>query len=1262
MERSFDRFIVYFVEVSMKDIQIVDIDYSGKNTEYKKEDNVNIGKISSPWIVPEEGPFYKDSLRVLRGGTDLVPGTDFKAVEEVTDLVKLTGKSVCLYVELSDAQLASGGDVDIIYQRVGMPTISVKKLLQMLEDMVITGKPIDWDTQVSGKPLSQYPAQHSHDIQNPNELVGFGGLVELFTLFTNDQIQNGKTQVQALEKLQTDIYNQLDYIQKLKWGAIMTHIRNYSNPHTVTPPDVNLGNVNNYATATVQQDSEGTRTDLRSTPAGLKRLISETEPVSEDYIMQSELPFGYYGSGIYLPPPITGSFEGLGGDQENSAFCQEGNGWTVGLIRAYDGRVKNLYYIYNKDVLERDASISNWIHTYVQYQHPTFKAAGKTPNYVVSGSNNEVLMIGDCADPGTDTDPSRNAGSYWICESNSTFDPNSHLLKPVDLSAFNNLGFYGRPGMWTLAPVGDWVYLIVSVDAFDGDKAGYYLDSVRPYNWQQRLFRFPRKDLTDPSKSTIVFQAVNVSFDNLERERRNNEPALFLQRLRYNSENLITQCLATYREPIADFLTHRRRAFIVVPNPNNKRLARVKVVMLNYMVYRFPSGGLKSMTTGFVADYEWDVVSNIWTLSPDWKFSTISVPEGTAYWPTPQTELYCSAADQRGYITSTYANDSHSWIPGIGFVFLKTQTTGVPPYLITVAQQNPYLDPARDYEAMALPFNQYDNQGRNTSFSHKFKMLSPFGVAGFPRQFSDLYQLTNGTRSTPIEIFIAEDEDQLTRAFYRITEGGADDNYAQRSSLQSAYINKPIYGRKTNSSFGKVIGLDSRIGYVNRPARKNAGSREHGVWSWHRNKVYSNPGAPLSFCPTLNNDSAVVSITPDTDGSVVINLDLDYTLDSVAKQITVKPNPAKQLRIPRAIYYDLINSLLGSHAATVMDIIVDFYFAKTPGVGGDIPPSMLSITYHLRDTPTLTRSIVGVFSWTVASTGVDGIRVAKMGDITYPFKAGTAELKPGVDTNISANNVFALDANNYWEYINQASGLTVGHKQMQILDIGSGGANNIQMRWMPAMQIRTPGNQAAPCFKYAVANGVVTEALAYFAAQGTFSEYFNIYRANAEHGWLSGIPAGISGGAMDLMATEDNSKYIMYGATYVEGNWSVFVNAEVNATFNGYSTGAKTTNWDLRDLTDVYRNQTFYIYCIMDGSSAFYEITKILRNHNSTHILVGKIVTDDFGIVTIERYQNFTISGFPLTRTRDMGIPVSSGTIIDQGSYRFIKRSELYDN
>jgi hypothetical protein len=1266
----------------MKDIQLIDIDYSGKNTDYKREEQVDLSKISGYWIVPEEGPFYKDSLRILKGGLD-IDSDKFKAVTEVTDLTKLTGHGVCLHIELKEDVIAAQGELTVLYQKVGNPVISVKTLLQKLEDMIITGKPVDWETQIDGKPKSVWPAQHSHDIQNPQEMVGFGGLIELFTLFTNTQITDSAKAVELLEKLQDDMFNRLDYIQKLKWGAIMGHARDYNNPHGIIPADVDLDKVPNCATATPQQDGEGVRSDLFSTPAGLNRLVAATQPVTENFVVQSELPFGYYGSGIYLPPPITGSFEGLGGDSENSAFNLEGNGWLVCLFRAFDGRVRNLYYAYKTDFTDRNEARTPWLDTYVQYQHPTITAAGKQASLTIDGSDGQVLMLGSQKDPKGAIEGGNN---WWICASNSTFDPNSHQLKPVDMDSIiqktkDLAGIVARPSCHKLAKVGDWVYLLVTLDTAAGDDS-WTGGSWGPQNWQTVMFRFPYKDLLDDTKTTITFTHMPVTYDTLWRERRTGKQNFIPQRVLWDDASKTTAsefCCKYNRPVIADTYINRKKAWIIVANPNNPAQARLKMIACPFATYQDPStGGRRSFSAPIVATYDWDVVNNVLTLDPKWSMPTMNMDNGSWLNPTQAQNDYSIAGTYDNFAIG-YVDTNGSWIPGYGYIAMQSYQTGTPPFGFPCAQINRDGNLSRDYEYMSYPNLWSTSAGVPNYWRVNFKMRSPFGVAGFPRFYSDLYSLNTGLRGSPIETFVAVAEDTGQQMFYRITEGVDSDGYDKRDALQSDYIPWDIYGRKTNSNFGKISGINMDIGYANRPGRRNATSRQVGLFSWTRRGIQRSPGTPFDYSYTTTTDGRVVVNSPQSDGSLVINLDLDYSLDTIGKMLYAKANPAKQVRIPRSIYVDMVMSALGNHANSLIDITVDFFIGQQPGTGGDQVPSFWAATYHLSGSPNNARMIIGQFTWDVASTGGDGIRVLKTVGMNYPFTAQvmysqpTANaLSPGNDNNITSTGLFTLDINNEWQII-YTQGLQTRMRHCEILDFESEGPGNMEIMWFPGAQLQMQGNAVTQRISWKRRNNQVTEAKCGWRQGQAFNlEYSWQLFANSQWGWLAGVSAEYSGAAIDLTTPWSGqwdlfqpvagNKLIMYGATYVEGNWSLFINADIGVTFNGQTVIASATTWDLRDLTDVYRNQTFFIYCILYGSTAIYEVTKTLRNHNSSHVLVAIVKTDDFGIVTIDRRQSFSIAGFPLTRVRDMGVPVSSGPITETGTYKFLSRSELYDN
>lgn len=1270
----------------MKDIEIIDIDYTAKDPTFKKEDRVVVAKISGPWIIPEEGPIYADSVRVLKGGLDLIPGTDFEPVEEVTNLTLKTGKKVVLYVQLKDHIIQGNGELDLIYQRVGLPIISTKKLMETLEEMIIKGKPVDWDTGVSNKPDTQYPSWHSHDIKSSDEMVGFGGLVELFSRLTWEQKTEGTKMQDLLANLQKTMYDKLDYYHKLKWGAIMSHSRNYDNPHEIVKGEVDSGNIDNVATATPQEDSEGRRSDLRSTPAGLSRAISEASPVTEDYLVQNELPFGYYGSGIYIPPPITGSFEGLGGDIENSAFVREGNSWTVGLIRGYDGRVRNLYHVYTEDLTDR-SGVTPWIHTYFKYEHPTItayddgKAAAGQPrrvylaNMIISGSNQDVLCLGDVAWGNDDMVKGRD--QLWVGATNSTFDYKSHTLKRIDIvdkvvdNRLARPGLYGtQAGRGTILRVGDWVYYIHSYQGASADAVNNLGGSE---NWEQYFWRFKYSDLTNPAVATITLQPVNCTFDNLDRERRTNQVGMFMIKHK-GAVGAITEAAIKYSRPVLTADSHRRRQFVVVPNPNNPRYARVRILFVTYTTVRNATGdGSRGLWQNLIVDYDWDVETNTWTIDSNWRKPSLNV-DGPGGGTLTDINSDWNAGNSSSFHTNQMVYTSGSWVPGVGYVSMGSVQTGVPPYMMGISLWNRDGDPARDFYWLNQPTNWIDGVGRGNHWRLKMVMKSPFGVAGFPRHYSDLYALTDGVRQTPIEVFYAENEAQTQQYFYRIAETNAVDNgYDLRTTIPSQFVGKPIYARKTNSNFGLVNGMYNNVGTTNRPTRpKTAQCFNTGHMSYVRRNLIKDPGYAPDFTWRVNDDGLLQKYSIENNGDIIIPIGMDWRYDNPTKVLFARPSNAKRVRLPRSYWQDLVRNSIGAELSKVLDYSVSFYIADQPGAG-DNPWSHWCVHYHTTDQPSVTRTIAGIFQWSVAAT-IDGVRQIRLDNMKYPFFQNgnlNRPLKPGVTTNISAGpEHHAINADGTWTSVLFSTGTDVKHTHMEILDKGAGGSNNMEQAWQPGTQIGTVGNMTGDKFFLKVENGVPTVGWLGWTANRAFNaEFNNQVFANAQHGWLRGVESQVSGGAMCLLVpwtgmrndwVVPTDKFIMLGATYVEGNWSVFINSEVTVTFNGFSMMAKMQNWDLRDLVTEYKNQTFYIYCCANGSAAYYEVTQKLRNHDANKILVATIKTNDLGIVTIDKPQTFTISGFPITFTREMGIPATTGAITEQGTYKFLKRSELF--
>lgn len=1227
----------------MKDIEIVNIDYTGTNSQFKKEDKVDLTKIPGLFIIPEEGPFYGHNAVIYKGGYPLTPDVDYELVEPVADLEQKTGKSVFLYVLLKQHIVDAKGTLDFVYQKVGNPIISIKTLIDSLEEMVIKGKRVDWLSQVSGKPDTYYPAAHKMDISSKEEVIGFGGLVALFMSLTYEAKSNLATASQLLSEIQPIILERLNYVYNLKWNAIMAHFKRSDNPHGATAADFDAGNLANFKTATVQQDIAGDSEQLYSTPQGLKAAILAADPQTDDYISQGELPFSYYGSGIYLPPPITGTFEGLGSDSTNAAFCLENNGWVVGLQRCFDARVRNLYYIYNENINDRTAA-APWLATYVKYEHPVITAAGAEANLILRGSGNDVIAIGD-----------NTKAKFWISAANSTFDPSAHDMKVLDMSV--PYGVTGNDG-WNgtnIAKVGDWVYVIVSVNAYTGDESAYYVASTPATRWQFRMYRFKYTDLLNPSLTTITPVAVNATFDNVAMDRRTNKVAFFPFKRVGNSSGRLTESMFFFDTPAVSENHARMHCLMIVGNPANKSQARLRIYVSPLITSIDPNNGTQRLIYRHVClDYQWDVENNILTLNPEFERLHLDVYANAVNVP--------AGAGDRSVAPSDFVmlgNTGFSYVPGFGGLSIGSQQASGPPFVMAHAKFNRNNDVTRDYEYMGLPNLWRDEKNQSNNYEKLISLKSPFGISSFPRFYSDLYALTNGVRTDPIEIFYAENQNNAQQCFYRICGTGTENDYLARQSIQSKYISQTLYGREPTANYGTVDGLNYQCGMVNRPRRKNASSRQSGLFGYTRNNFFANDNPPYGYSWETKADGSIGRIVERSDGGIIVNLNLDYSIDIANKRLSARPNQSKQVYISSAITKDMVIAALGAHANDLADLNVSFFIAQENGTGGDQPFSMWQAMYHRKTDPGNARIIVGLFTWSVDGNLPDGTRKLKIENMTYPFANGENEFKPGVNTNIIYTGM-SLNGAGYWG-INDSYGLQVRYNHMEILDFESEGPQNLEQIWYPGIQFQTPGNAGTIRVTFRRRNNEITEATVRFDAGQAFNaEYGYQLQANKDHGWISGVNPSVSGQAMNLMARVGTTGYVLLGATYVDANWSVFINSEVTSTFHGMNVPAKQGTWDLRELTDLYKNQTFYLYCVQKASIAQYEVTKVLRPPSPTVLLVGIVTTGEEGITSIERLQPFAISGYPLSTGRDSGVPVSSGSVIGVGTYKPILRDDLY--
>ena len=113
---------------------------------------------------------------------------------------------------------------------------------------------------------------HFDNLNNPHQTnktqVGLGN-VQDYPVATREEAELGAASNRYLTVLRG-----AQLVNALTVGPLNEHLNTTGNPHGTTKADIQLGNVENYATATNEQAEAGTATNLYMTPAGTVALIN----------------------------------------------------------------------------------------------------------------------------------------------------------------------------------------------------------------------------------------------------------------------------------------------------------------------------------------------------------------------------------------------------------------------------------------------------------------------------------------------------------------------------------------------------------------------------------------------------------------------------------------------------------------------------------------------------------------------------------------------------------------------------------------------------------------------------------------------------------------------------------------------------------------------------------------------------------------------------------------------------------------------------
>lgn len=397
-----------------EDIPLYKLDLEG-NSPYNKVDRESfhrVGVKNNNILIPQSAPFFQKSLRVYdKSGKPLIEGTDYELYGIMGKLTQFTAKPVGLFVRILKDEILEGY---FDYQVVGNFNKITNEILNMLHSIYEDDRFVMYEN-IENKPLWFIPEIHKHDLAY--QIYGFTDFVRELNRVAQIQAANGNVATFMVETLRNNLEVYIAGYKDVLMKILDGHIGNLHDAHGTDKSKIGLGLVENYAVATLEETLEGLRDDLNITPYLAAQAADAASGRNERLLPAGSLPILRYGSDTFIPPTISGSFEGLGGLSKRHGAILETDGTLLILQPRTNGKVRGLYFIRATN-WQNESPLYDF--TAYRYLHPTATADGATLDTIINGSNRYVMVVGDSI---------KNIW-YW-CETHGTFNPDRHVLRRI---------------------------------------------------------------------------------------------------------------------------------------------------------------------------------------------------------------------------------------------------------------------------------------------------------------------------------------------------------------------------------------------------------------------------------------------------------------------------------------------------------------------------------------------------------------------------------------------------------------------------------------------------------------------------------------------------------------------------------------------------------------------------------------------------------------------------------------------------------------
>lgn len=1148
-------------------------------------------------IVPVHSPFFIKSLKLYFKNGEPMTEEHWEIFKIMPGLTALAAQGVACMIRLKDPAIVEGL---LDYDVVGEFTLFDTAMMNLVTSTTEDDRMIDF-FNLKDRPLVFPPTLHPHSLLY--DIMAFQDTIHLLDSLSEYSRFLGTPLIETKISQYFSNFNHYLALYKTQLMKFLADHKNTYNEHGIKAIQVGLEKVDNFETAVEPIDLLSGRKDMHLTVQGLATIVNQTGFDSGEYLAKGTLPISQFGNANFIPPSIDGSFEGFGGITETAAMCLEDDGSITFLWNRMDGRVTGLYY----SVMTNAEDYTKTLLTYTgfKYEHPRFNVDGASVDRIAQGSGDEVILVGDST-----------KNLYYLGVTNGSLDPAKHVYSKVDLQPIVAAIFsidvtpkYLFPFL-SIALMGEWIYLIQSSTAGTPVPAGI----GNPMN-HKHFFRVRLADVQATIDVTPVKQ--NVSFINADGQQFTNSPFYrWYEQVLTADKTQTLKCLLTFNQPTNGVIGNYRSLPVwVAEDPSRKGIFAMKFLSA-YYASQAQNGINQQLNLVPEINYDFDPNTGVMTLK-----SKTAIPP-MVNWGRP--DFYDPAYVQ---------NIS----PFYGLVFTYA------------GQGSNVLADGRIVASGARGFSGFPRLGiqlQVVNAKSKYATVSKF----FGRGFEELtmYGLWDEVISSPLESSI-----NVRAMQYR--PGGEFYIAAGKNVLSDLYLYwKDISGKfayrpeVTNLYVPNIVSRPLTQAIRRVDCLPGIGGVTVSVPSSQLDAYGIEVGESM-FCMSAQKkdyrytDKGTGWTSPVGDNDILLISDFNRRVEQNG-QVTIVPT--KEILYSAAIVEQLKNQ-------------VEF-----PAIKNQARSCIVTVS-----DPTF--SSLARFGWLPVTVV-----------ITYVNAEGTPDRDDMYSTCMTISPTYTDDANGR----KLVTGFTLLDKYH--FTVKGGAIDQIRIFNGMGASPESPQSTLGPMRTYYYLNGnslkvhVNSGVIGNSTGDSYTTNHNFTYNDRSTQRWSSSAPQNNSSSGGGVFITPDNGIATMYdwtattggagtivngavnkplvGSVYPEVGWAIFFKSDIRVAFNGKEYTLPAGIIDLRDIDPSPGNKVFYIYALLKNDIPIYEVTQEKRLENPFTVWVGKITTNTSQIITIERFNVFTINGSRISEIkRGNSIPATSGLVNAEGQIPWLRSDEM---